>query len=112
MSWGTIIKITGHRSIATVVKNYDLKLEAKGEEILGLEGCHGISCEEYCENARGAPNYAPDHDHDHACGDACDDVEDIVCDDGFEDDFEHDKVLVTTITIFIFRVGRGCRRHR
>ena len=31
LSWGTIIKITGHRSIATVVKNYDLKLEAKGE---------------------------------------------------------------------------------
>ena len=55
LSWGTIIKITGHRSIATVVKNYDLKLEAKGEEILGLEGCHGINCEEYCETAQKCP---------------------------------------------------------
>ena len=37
LSWGTIIKITGHRSVATVVKNYDLKLEAKGENWLGLD---------------------------------------------------------------------------
>lgn len=55
LSWGTIIKITGHRSIATVVKNYDLKLEAKGEEILGLKGCHGNDCEEYCEYVQKCP---------------------------------------------------------
>jgi hypothetical protein len=39
--------------------------------------------------------------------------EDIACDDGFEDEFEHDKLLVTKITIFfLFRFGRGGRRHR
>ena len=30
LSWETIIKISGHRSIVTLVKNYDLKLEAPG----------------------------------------------------------------------------------
>ena len=30
MSWETIIKVTGHRSTVTLVKNYDLKLEAPG----------------------------------------------------------------------------------
>ena len=30
LPWETIIKVTGHKSTVTLVKNYDLKLEAPG----------------------------------------------------------------------------------
>ena len=55
LSWGTIIKITGHRSVATVVKNYDLKLEAKGENWLGLDEVRKKKIVTYCECDPGLP---------------------------------------------------------
>lgn len=55
LSWGTIIKITGHRSVATVVKNYDLKLEAKGENWLSLDEVNRKMIVTDCECDQGLP---------------------------------------------------------
>lgn len=55
LSWGTIIKITGHRSVATVVKNYDLKLEAKGENWLSLDEVNRKMIVTDCECDPGLP---------------------------------------------------------
>jgi hypothetical protein len=33
LSWETIIKITGHRSAVTLVKSYDLTMEAPGKSL-------------------------------------------------------------------------------